>query len=88
MFKKILNKINLAIKQIAIILLSLYRNLISPIFGPTCRFYPSCSEYAKDAIERYGTWVGGWLAVKRLLKCHPWHCGGYDPVPEKTKGKQ
>ena len=58
-----------------------YRYLISPLFPPSCRFYPSCSAYMENAILRYGVFKGGYLGIKRLLKCHPWHPGGYDPVP-------
>lgn len=58
-----------------------YRYLISPWLGNHCRFYPSCSHYALDAIEHHGALKGSWLAVARLLRCHPWHPGGYDPVP-------
>lgn len=84
MFKKILGKINLAIKKIAIILLILYKKLVSPILGENCRFYPSCSDYAREAIEQHGVLKGIWLACKRLLKCQPWHEGGFDPVPKKN----
>jgi putative membrane protein insertion efficiency factor len=59
-----------------------YQRTISPLLPPTCRFTPSCSEYAAQAIERYGAARGSVLAVKRLLRCHPWHPGGHDPVPE------
>lgn len=59
-----------------------YRYFISPMFGSSCRFHPSCSRYALEAIERHGNARGGWLALRRLLKCHPWHEGGLDPVPE------
>ena len=62
-----------------------YRYAVSPLLGPRCRFYPSCSEYAIEAIERYGVTSGGWLALKRISKCHPWHEGGVDPVPEETR---
>jgi hypothetical protein len=62
-------------------MISIYRYCVSPWLGPTCRFYPSCSEYARQAIERYGAVRGSWLAVKRVLRCHPWHSGGHDPVP-------
>jgi putative membrane protein insertion efficiency factor len=62
-------------------LIRLYRKYISPLKGkPSCRFYPTCSQYAIDALSRYGALKGGWLALKRLLKCHPFHPGGYDPV--------
>jgi putative membrane protein insertion efficiency factor len=65
-----------------IALLNLYKLTISPLLGPRCRFYPSCSQYAVQAIQAYGAAHGSYLAVKRLLRCHPWHVGGYDPVPE------
>lgn len=58
-----------------------YRYLISPMLGPNCRFYPSCSSYAEEAIERHGAAKGSYLAARRLLRCHPWHEGGFDPVP-------
>lgn len=62
-----------------------YQRCISPLFGPSCRFYPSCSHYAIEALERFGPITGSWLTTKRLLKCHPLHPGGDDPVPEKPK---
>ena len=61
-------------------LIYLYRFTLSPIFGNSCRFHPTCSHYAEDALRKYGAFRGSWLACKRLLKCHPWHMGGYDPV--------
>ena len=64
-------------------LIKLYRYLISPWLGHHCRFEPSCSAYALTAIQRYGAWRGTVLAVKRLARCHPWHEGGIDPVPDK-----
>ena len=62
-----------------------YQQCISPLFGPSCRFYPSCSHYAVEALTRFGPLKGSWLTAKRLLKCHPLHPGGDDPVPEKPK---
>lgn len=63
-------------------LIGLYQKFISPMFGPKCRFYPSCSHYAKDALIHHGFARGGYLAARRCLKCHPFHPGGIDPVPE------
>ncbi len=62
-----------------------YQLIVSPVLGPACRFYPSCSQYACLAIDRYGVVKGSYLAIRRLLRCHPFHPGGYDPVPEKEK---
>src|SRR5581483_1702104 len=58
-----------------------YRLLVAPLLPRSCRFAPSCSAFALEAIERHGAWVGARLAVARVLRCHPWHPGGYDPVP-------
>lgn len=58
-----------------------YQYAIRPLLGSNCRFYPSCSEYAREAIEQHGAALGSWLAAKRIAKCHPYHPGGYDPVP-------
>ncbi len=69
------------LKRPLLLLLSIYRNFISPLMAPHCRFHPSCSCYAQEAIERYGVGRGGLLTLRRLSKCHPWHPGGYDPVP-------
>jgi putative membrane protein insertion efficiency factor len=60
--------------------IDIYRIAISPWFPPACRFYPSCSEYAREAVYRHGVWRGSWLIILRLLKCHPFHPGGFDPV--------
>lgn len=59
-----------------------YQLLVSPVLPASCRFVPTCSEYAREAIARYGALRGGWLAVRRLLRCHPWGGAGYDPVPD------
>jgi hypothetical protein len=66
-----------------IFLIELYRHTISPLRLPTCRFTPTCSQYAVEALSEYGLIHGGWLAVVRLLKCGPWHRGGWDPIPER-----
>jgi putative membrane protein insertion efficiency factor len=67
-------------KQIAIMMIKGYRLFISPLKPPTCRFVPTCSEYALQAIEKYGIIRGGMMAVRRILRCHPFHPGGYDPI--------
>ena len=67
--------------RILLVLVRAYQRFVSPYTPPSCRFYPSCSTYAVDAIARYGAWRGGYLAVRRLLRCHPFRAGGYDPVP-------
>lgn len=69
-------------KRLILFLIRGYRILISPLFPPTCRFHPTCSQYAMEAVERFGAWRGGILAARRVLRCHPWHTGGYDPVPK------
>ena len=68
-----------------ILLIRIYQFLLSPLLGNHCRFYPSCSHYAVEAIERHGPWRGSLLASRRILRCHPWHPGGIDPVPEPDK---
>jgi len=60
-----------------------YRYFVSPLLGPACRFHPSCSQYAEQALERHGLFQGGWLAARRICRCGPWHPGGFDPVPER-----
>jgi uncharacterized protein len=62
-------------------LIRLYQWTLSPLLGPKCRFHPSCSQYALEAVERFGILQGSWLTVRRLGRCHPWHPGGIDPVP-------
>ncbi len=68
-------------KNVLIFFIQIYRKFISPLFPPSCRFQPTCSQYAKEALENFGVWRGGYLAIKRILSCHPFHPGGYDPVP-------
>lgn len=70
-------------KKLFIKLIRLYQRYISPLTPPTCRFHPTCSNYAIEAISEYGVLKGTWLAIKRILKCHPFHPGGFDPVPPK-----
>lgn len=68
-------------KYVLIWLLRAYRLVVSPLYGQVCRYHPSCSAYALDAVTRFGSVRGGWLAARRLVRCHPWAAGGYDPVP-------
>ncbi|MGB8390650.1 membrane protein insertion efficiency factor YidD [Mycobacterium sp.] len=65
-----------------VFLIELYRHMVSPLRPPTCRFVPTCSQYAVDALTEYGLIRGSWLAAARLAKCGPWHPGGWDPIPE------
>jgi uncharacterized protein len=68
-------------RHVAALLIRLYQWTVSPLLGPACRFYPSCSQYALQAVLRFGVFRGGWLSLARLSRCHPWHPGGFDPVP-------
>jgi putative membrane protein insertion efficiency factor len=76
------------VKTLLLFLLRAYQLGISPLLGPKCRFYPSCSQYAAEAICEHGSWKGGLLAARRVCKCHPWHAGGFDPVPRKSDHSQ
>ena len=68
-------------RKLLILLIRAYSYLLSPLLGNNCRYTPSCSQFAREAIEIHGVWKGLWLAGKRVASCHPWHAGGYDPVP-------
>ena len=82
------NYISNSLRMVLIGVLRWYQYCISPLLGARCRFHPGCSMYARDAIEQYGAAKGCWLAFKRLIKCHPLHSGGYDPVPDSCIKKQ
>ncbi|MDR1773875.1 MAG: membrane protein insertion efficiency factor YidD [Clostridioides sp.] len=71
---------NKSLSKVFIFMIRCYQKYISPLKGPTCRFYPTCSEYAIQAIKKYGIFKGSYLAVRRILKCHPFHPGGFDPL--------
>jgi len=79
-FVKILKGINKLISNLFIILIRFYQKFISPLKGQTCRFYPTCSQYSLEAFKKYGIFKGIYLSAKRILKCHPFHHGGYDPL--------
>lgn len=85
--KKLLIELNHLLGKLVILPIRLYQILISPLFGAKCRFTPSCSEYSIIAIKRFGLIKGCWLMSKRILKCHPLHEGGDDPVPPKNENK-
>ena len=70
-------------KKILILLIRFYQKFISPLFPAKCRYYPTCSQYTLEAIQEYGAIKGTYLGIRRILKCHPFHEGGYDPVPKK-----
>ena len=67
--------------RILLFFLGVYRIVVRPVLGRNCRFFPSCSDYANETLSRHGAARGSWLAVKRIIRCHPWHPGGFDPVP-------
>lgn len=73
-------------RHLAAFLIRLYQWTVSPLLGPTCRFHPSCSHYALEAIVRFGVLRGSALTLARLARCHPWHPGGFDPVPASGRG--
>ena len=82
--------LNVEMKSVLLALIEGYRLLLSPFFGQQCRFYPTCSSYAREAIEVHGSIKGSWLAVARIVRCGPWHPGGVDPVPPSSqpRGRQ
>jgi len=69
-------------KRLLLLGIRFYRSCISPLLPPMCRYYPTCSAYAMEAIERYGARRGAWMAARRIVRCHPWGGSGYDPVPD------
>lgn len=75
-------RFNQSVAEVLLALIGFYRSFISPILGPRCRFTPTCSAYGLEAIQKHGPWKGGWLTLKRLLRCHPFTPCGCDPVPD------
>ncbi|MFC1971887.1 membrane protein insertion efficiency factor YidD [Chloroflexota bacterium] len=67
-------------RRFALALIRIYQQTLSQVLPPSCRFTPTCSQYTYEALSRFGLWKGGWLGVKRLARCHPFHAGGYDPL--------
>lgn len=80
-FKLLISLPTRLLTYLMLALIAFYRTCISPLLPPTCRYTPTCSQYAKEAIQKYGPFKGGWLALKRILRCNPWGGSGYDPVP-------
>jgi putative membrane protein insertion efficiency factor len=74
-------KVNTSLKRFVLASIRFYQYAVSPHFPPSCRYTPTCSTYAYEAVMRYGPLKGSWIAIKRILRCHPFHSGGYDPVP-------
>lgn len=68
-------------KRVVLAIIGFYQRFISPLTGSNCRYHPTCSTYTYQAIDKYGVRKGGWMGIKRISRCHPWHPGGFDPVP-------
>jgi putative membrane protein insertion efficiency factor len=81
--RRVVNAVGRAAVRGLIFLIQLYRHMVSPLRPATCRFVPTCSQYAVDALAEYGLIRGGWLSATRLAKCGPWHRGGWDPIPDR-----
>ena len=75
-------------QKIILSLIKFYKLFISPVLGSHCRYEPSCSEYTHQAISAYGIFKGSWIGVKRICRCHPWHEGGYDPIPDENRTEE
>ncbi|MDO5568369.1 membrane protein insertion efficiency factor YidD [Eubacterium pyruvativorans] len=73
--------VNIALKKLLILMVRFYQICISPLFPSCCRYTPTCSVYFIQAVQKYGPWKGSWLGIRRILRCNPFHPGGYDPVP-------
>lgn len=85
MFREFMAAASSILRWLILAPITIYRFAISPLIGPRCRFLPTCSEFTQDAIQAHGACKGVLLGGRRLLKCHPWHAGGYDPVPQPKK---
>lgn len=82
--KKLASPFEKILRFILILLIKSYQLMLSPLLGKRCRFHPTCSEYGTEALQTNGVILGGYLILKRIIKCHPWHPGGFDPVPQKN----
>ena len=85
--EKVIQALRALTIAVPFLLIKFYQYCISPMLGPRCRFHPTCSFYAIEALKTHGLLIGGWLSIKRIIKCHPLHPGGYDPVPSKHDTK-
>ena len=74
-------------RNLTVLVLRFYRAVISPLYGDVCRYYPSCSSYALQAVQQYGVVRGSWMGMRRIARCHPWATGGVDDVPQRSEGK-